>query len=279
LSTPTFPPIPLETVKAAEAVFGKSHAYLVIGKQANSLFAGLSLGASSGSTQPLAHKRARLSLVTIFQYIETLPDHLAFNAFHERVDWKYALHLPLKHPRLEGSALCEFRRWLLSDGVSEADFNELLVRLAEDPQISFKQQMNLETVQVVACVCVFSRLANIWEAINQAIESLATSQPAWLRGNSLPHWYERYGRARENLNLKADTQAQQAFAQSIGADGFYLLDALAHQGTPEMVKLPEISTLRQAWNEQFERVGGKVHWRGAACAGCSLSSRLHYGIQ
>jgi hypothetical protein len=201
------------------------------------------------------------------------------NAFDERVDWKYALHLPLKYPRLEGLTLCEFRKWLLSDQEGETDFQKLLGRLAELPEFIFDRQNNPETAQVVACVCLITRLANIWEAINQAIESLALSQPDWLRVSSLPHWYERYGRLRGNLNLKANPQEQKAFAQSIGGDGFYLLEAVAQQGTPEMANLPEILALRQVWNEQFEREGGRVLWREDACAGCALSGRLYYSIQ
>jgi hypothetical protein len=43
---------------------------------------------------------ARLYLVTIFQYVETLPDQLARETIRKRIDWKYALHVPLNYPGL-----------------------------------------------------------------------------------------------------------------------------------------------------------------------------------
>jgi hypothetical protein len=274
LSSTTFPAIPIETVKAAESVFGKSNYYLVIGDQANHLFAGLTLEIPSQSNHTPGNKLAMLYLITVFQYIETLPDPLALNALDERVDWKYALHLPLKNVRMDGSALCEFRKRLLTDRASEQNLQKLLGRLSEVMQFAFNHLISLETDQVVTSVCTYTRLAKIWEAINRALETLATRRPDWLRVNSLPHWYERYGRLHRNLNLKANPPEQEAFAQAIGADGFYILEAISQGRTPEMANLPEISALRQIWEEQFEREVGKVHWRENACAGCPLADRL-----
>src|SRR4030042_6671078 len=38
-----------------------------------------------------------LALVTAFQFLEDLPDRAAANAVRLRLDWKYALHLPLDY--------------------------------------------------------------------------------------------------------------------------------------------------------------------------------------
>ena len=95
----TFPAIPLDTTKAARAVFGRSNFYLAIGDQANRLFAGINLSDPPWQALKLPSDIARLYLLTIFQFRETLPDNLAADAIQERLDWKYALHLPLKSYR------------------------------------------------------------------------------------------------------------------------------------------------------------------------------------
>ena len=72
-----FPPLPAETVHAAEAVFGKGNFYLTIGDQAGRLLTDLNFAdLDSTGRQPIFFL-ARLSLVTVFQYVEDLPDRQA----------------------------------------------------------------------------------------------------------------------------------------------------------------------------------------------------------
>jgi hypothetical protein len=271
-STP-FLPIPVETARAAQAVLGRNNHYMVIGDRANELFAGLSLESSLGSSSRLKHKLAALYLITIFQHIETLPDRLAVDALRERIDWKYALHAPLNPFPLEISALCEFRALVLTDPTSKQNLQRLLQRLAGIPSVGLSPCLNQDADQVIAHVCRISRLATLWDTINQALEALATKQPQWLRHNSLPHWYERYSHVRRDLMLESDHREQEALARAIGGDGFYLLEAISGSGALELAGLSEISALRTVWNEQFERQMGKVVWRMEACAGCPSPDR------
>src|SRR5262245_59332048 len=92
------PPIPEETVRVAKAAFPKGNSYLTIGDQIGYLFADLDfldLYAAEGSP---AISPALLSLVTIFQFMENWPDRQAAQQVRARIDWKYALHLPLEDP-------------------------------------------------------------------------------------------------------------------------------------------------------------------------------------
>jgi hypothetical protein len=275
MNSTTFPPIPLETARAAETIYGRNNHYLVIGDRVNELFTGLTLDSPLGSFQKPSHKLAILYLITIFQHLETLPDQLAVNALRERADWKYAFHAPLNPPPFEVSTLCEFRKIIIADPSSKNTLQRLLERLAVTPQIALRESLNQDAGRVISHVCRISRLWDIWEAFNQALEAVATKQPQWLRCNSLPHWYERYGHVRKTLNLRADRQEQEALAQAIGADGLYLLAAISDSKTHELGELPEITALQKNWEEQFERELGSVVWRIEACAGCSFSTREH----
>ena len=267
-----FPPIPSDTAKTARAVFGKSNFYIVTGDQANSLFSGLILVDSNKQVQRPARTLALFYLIMIFQFLETLPDNQAADALRQRVDWKYALHLPLNHSGFQAATFCEFRKWLLVDRTSEHHLQTLLSRLSEVVLSTNRQSLNLDADQIVARVCMFSRLERIWEAFSLAVEALAIKRPDRLRAISLPHWYERYSRQRNNLNLRAEPSEQERLAQSIGADGFYLLEAIAN--IDGLADLPEVSTLSQVWQDQYELVEGKVLWRNEACANCSLATRL-----
>ena len=273
MSSELFPPIPVETIKSARAIFGRSNFYLTVGDQANRLFSGLLLVDPTGSAQKPDRTLAILHLITIFQFIETLPDLLAPDALRERVDWKYALHLPLHYPFQEASSFCEFRKWLLADRARVQKFQTLLTRLSEVTDIASTQRLCLEADRVIASVCRTSRLAVIWDTMSQCLEALAIKRHDWLRVNSLPHWYERYGLGSRNLNLRAESLEQEAFAQGVGADGFYLLKMISSEDTPELTDLPEVQALRQVWSEQYELTAGKVCWKKDACSGCSLESK------
>jgi len=54
-----------------------------------------------------------VALVTVFQHLENLADRGAANAVRTRLDWKFALHLPLDDDGFDASVLCEFRMRLL----------------------------------------------------------------------------------------------------------------------------------------------------------------------
>jgi transposase len=128
---------------------------------------------------------------------------------------------------------------------------------------------SLHPFQVITSVCLISRLGKIWEALNQAIEALAITRPDWLLSVSLPHWYECYGYQQRNLNLRAEGLENNALAQAIGADGFYLLDAVSNSNLPELMDLSELIKLRLVWSEQFEWANGKIVWQRDTCSGCS----------
>lgn len=265
-----FPPIPMDTEKAARAIFGRSNVYLTTGDRAGYLFDGLILEDLAGRFKKPPRTLALLYLITIFQYIETLPDHLAADALRKRTDWKYALHLPLVYPGLEAGLFCEFRRWLLGDQAGQQDFQTLLQRWFESTDFHSKQPSGPEAVRVITTICQISRLADIWETLNQTMEAVAGLRPEWLLATSLPHWYERYGARRRHLDLRVERLDNDTLAQRIGVDGKYLLEAISESGDRELAALDEVLALGELWREQFECVEGDVMWRRKACVDCFL---------
>ncbi len=51
----------------------------------------------------------RLALVSVMQFAENLSDRQAAEAVRARIDWKYALSLPLDESGFHSSVLSEFR--------------------------------------------------------------------------------------------------------------------------------------------------------------------------
>jgi transposase len=268
-----FPPIPMDTARAARSVFGQSNFYIEVGDQADRLFDELRLETVPGRDQHRSRTRAWHHLITIFQYMEALPDHLVPGALRDRLDWKYALHLSLGYAQLKALALCEFRQQLLIDQTGRQYFQVLLARLSSNTQTSGNLLTNLQAYQVIGRVCLISRVATTWETINQALEALAIRQPEWLLDNSLPYWFERYDPIHKNLNLSADEYQLSEWAQAFGLDGAYLLKTITESKLEALTEIPEIIHLKQVWQEQYHQIGEQILWRQPVCAGCKLT---HY---
>lgn len=269
MSSEIFPPVPTETARAARSVFGRSNFYLATGDQVNSLFSGIILEDPHGRIHKPSRSQAMLYLITIFQYVETLPDNSAADALRLRTDWKYALHLPLTYPGLSASSFCEFRKWLLSDRTGEQTLQTILTRLSEVMLVTGKPCFSLPSGDIVRKVCLLSRLAMVWDSIGEILGVLAGKQPEWLRTVNLPHWYERYGNHQKTINLVARDSELEALAQQIGADGDYLLKAISDAHDLALANLPEILGMKQIWKDQYVLGEGKISWRKDACAYCS----------
>jgi transposase len=270
-----FPPVPSDTAKVARAVLDGNNFYLAVGSQIDRLFSGL---VQNSPTQPIQmpfRMSALLYLITIFQFYEALSDDLAVEAIRKRVDWKYALHLPLNYPGMKASSLCEFRQWLLVDHTGKLNLTTLISRLSEGMIFGAKQRSLPETDQIIMQVCLLTRLARIWDTFHQSIEALAAQRADWLHNVSLPHWYVRYSYRNKMHLWPNDQEKWEAGALAIGADIQYLLAEIEKSQLPILTSLPEVQLLRQAWEEQFEEdVNGesyskKMRWRLTRCASCT----------
>ena len=61
----------------------------------------------------------RLALVTVLQALENLSDRQAAEMVRGRLDWKYALWLPLDDEGFDASILTDFRQRLLEHGAQD----------------------------------------------------------------------------------------------------------------------------------------------------------------
>ena len=57
-----------------------------------------------------------------------------------------------------------------------------------------------------------------------ALNTLATEAPYWLQRVAPQEWYGRYGRRIEDDRLPEKQAERDAYARTVGEDGYYLLD-------------------------------------------------------
>jgi transposase len=246
------PSMPKETARAANAIFGRSNFYIVIGDYLELLLGNIQL-------QDLLEKEdaSRVewdvrALITFFQFIEGLTDAQAVDAVRTRVDWKFALHFSLSPAPFYEHALCEFRQRILREPVSQQEFQRLVDQLITFVPSLEKNFHALKSLEVVASVCSVNRLNHAQQAMNQTLEILAVRFPDWLRKNALPHWYGRYNHATPRLELAILLGQQRFLIEEIGTDIYRLLEKIHRSDSCELKELHEVNVLNQVWSQQFK---------------------------
>jgi hypothetical protein len=78
----------------------------------------------------------------------------------------------------------------------------------------------------------------------------------------LAEWFDRYARRIEDARLPTKPEERQHYAEVIGADGMYLLEAVYAADAPGVLReLEAVQILRRVWVHRYETVEDPLHWR------------------
>src|SRR5215210_7165378 len=103
--------------------------YRVIGEQLADIVGDEQFAAMYEPRGRAAISPSVLALVTIFQFLEDLPDREAARQVAVRLDWKYALRLPVGYPGFDFSCLSYFRTRLVEHERGRLLFEAILARV------------------------------------------------------------------------------------------------------------------------------------------------------
>src|SRR5262252_5580533 len=265
-------PVPEETARVARAAFPKGHPYLTFRDVLGPIFQYEAFLALFPAWGPPGLPPWRLAFVTIMQFRENLADRQAAEAVRARIDWKYLLSLELTDPGFDFSVLSEFRDRLLAGSAEELLLDKLLERCQALGLLKARGQQRTDSTHVLATIRGLNRLELVAETLRAALNAVATVAPDWLQAITPLAWYARYSRRIEESRLPKDTAAREAYAQTVGEDGFLFLDALATPDAPEGLReLPSLEALRRTWQRHDERTAG-----APACPGASPVSQVRF---
>lgn len=262
-------PVPETTARIARAAFPRGNPYLRVTDVLGPIFSSLQFADLYAREGQPAEDPARLALVTIFQFAEGLSDRQAADAVRGRIDWKYALALPLEDAGFDASVLSEFRSRLLTGNAERRLFETLLTHLKAHGFVKARGRQRTDSTHVLAAIHVLNRLECVGETLRQALNTLAVVAPEWLRSWVPALWFDRYGQRLQDYRLPKSKEARTALAEQIGADGRDLLAVLDAPELPEPLtclrQLPAVTILRQVWAQQYSagEAGAPVRWRAA----------------
>jgi transposase len=139
--------------------------------------------------------------------------------------------------------LSEFRDRGLDSQAEALGLDTLLERCRALGWLPARGQQRTDSTHGLAAIRVLNRLALGAETWRAPLNELATVAPDWRCGIAPGQWYERYSTRIEAAHLpKAETK-RHAYAQTGGADGCHLWDALEAPAAPAEVRaLPLLET-------------------------------------
>src|SRR5260370_6659902 len=119
----------------------------------------------------------RLALVTVLQAIEGLTDRQAAECVRTRIDWLYALALPLDDPGFDYTILTDFRQRLLAAQAQELILDPILQLCRQRGWLKAGGKQRTDATAVVAPVRALSRLESVGGGVRGAPQSPARPRP------------------------------------------------------------------------------------------------------
>jgi transposase len=161
------PPVPEETERVARAAFPKGNIYLQIRDTLGSIYIDEDFADLFSVTGQPAQSPWRLALICVMQmqYMENLSDRQTADAVRGRIDWKYALSLPLEDSGFDFSLLSEFRKRLIEGSSEELLLNRILEQLREQELIKGHKRQRTDSTHILAAIRPLNRLETLGETM------------------------------------------------------------------------------------------------------------------
>jgi transposase len=196
---------------------------------------------------------AMLAMVTVLQHAENLRDRQAAEAVRARLDWKYALGLPLDDPGFDHTVLSEFRTRVAEHGLEEKALDALLARLAADGLVKARGKQRTDSTHVIAAVRALHGVELAGESVRAALEALAVACPDWLAARFCAgDWARRYGARVDSWRLPAGEAERDKRAIEYARDGYALVSACYEDSAPAWAReLPAVQVLRAVLVQNF----------------------------
>jgi IS5 family transposase len=243
--------IPEEVAQVGRELLEKTNPYRLVGDHVNDFlhlrdFIDFYSELGRGAICPII-----LSLITVFQYLENIPDRTAAQWAVVRIDWKYALHLPLRWSGFDFSNLSNFRKRLREHKAERMIFEKVLDWIRSQGVIKKHGRQRTDSSKIIGDVERLSRLELAWETMRLALRAIKAIVPGWYEEVIPDAFHEAYAERQSDWRMSEAEVASKM--EEAGRDGFWLLDHLEESAPEEALALSEVEKLRTVWEQQFER--------------------------
>lgn len=253
-------PMPAETAAVGQVIMKAESPYRLIGDKLFDKINEVEYADLYSSEGKPGLSPVILAFVTVFQFMERLPDRQAADSLRIRMDWKYALHLPLTYEGFDFSVLSEFRDRLIAHEAEGRVFETLVTAFQELGLIKERGKQRTDSIAMLTKVRRLSRLELVVETLRLTVGALVKENQEWSEAMIPPSWEERYG--ERFVRQRYSEKEWKEYEVHIGKDGHWLLNRLEKEGVPADLKdLAEVQILRTVWAQQFREVQGQLAYQ------------------
>jgi transposase len=204
----------------------------------------------------------RLAMVLVLQALENLTDRPAVEAVRGRLDWKYALSLPVDDPGFDHRILSDFRARLVEQEAVKLVLEPILTLCRESGWLAPGGQDRSAETHVLSAVRRLNSLESVGETLRAVLNAASEVEPEWVRQTVPASWFDRYVHRFELARFPRRPAALEQLRQQVGQDAWFRLGALQDKSTPAAVReLAVVPLLQTIWQQHFERVQEQVQWR------------------
>lgn len=265
--------IPQDTARLGQKLLPEDNVYRLTGDEVNEVlradpFYQMYSVSGRGAVHPII-----LSLVTVFQFLENVPDRVAAEWAVLRIDWKYALHVPLDYRGFHHTTLSNFRKRLVVHGQERLVFDQVLSWVQGHGFLKKRGKQRTDSTHIIGCVARMSRLELVWETIRVTLGALQKTSKEWYVQH-VPAVFDEMYRERQS-DWRMSCEQVEAEMKKAGLDGHWLLDLIADRGSALLRGLPKVVTLEQVLSQQYERQEGQVRVRDPRTIRGKKQSRAH----
>src|SRR6266699_4268617 len=165
----------------------------------------------------------RLALVTVLQALENLSDRQAAEMVRGRLDWKYALSLPLDDEGFDASILVDFRQRLIDHEAQDRLLEPILQVCRQHGWLKAGGKQRTDSTWVIANVRGLSSLESVGESLRAALNEIAEVAPDWLLGVIRLDWFDRSVHRFELHRLPKEKSAQETLRTQVGEESRHRL--------------------------------------------------------
>ena len=199
----------------------------------------------------------------------------------ERLDWKYALSLPLDDQGFDASILVDFRQRLLDHEAQDLLLEPILRMCRDHGWLKAGGKQRTDSTFVLANARRLSSLESVGESLRTSLNELAEVAPNWLLGDICPDWFDRYVHPFELQRFPKGKQAQDTLQRQVGEDSWRLLQVAMDEHAPQLVRdCPSLVLLRASCGTSISSIpptwcaGGMARWFPMPSGWCLPMKRM-----
>ena len=248
--------IPADTAGLGQKLLKERDPYRVIGEQLRDIVGDEDFVEMYAETGRAAVWPSLLAMVTLFQFQEDIPDREAAEMVVKRIDWKYALHLPLEYAGFHFTDLHYFRERLLKKEQEALVFDKMLEKIQALGFLKKRGKQRTDSTHVIGVVKKLARLELVTETLRVTLGAIRSVDESWYRRVLPAAFCEVYIDTRRDYRL-SKTKREAALHET-GKDGFWLLEQIDRDAPAGIRELDEVKTMRTIWNQQYKQVEGQA---------------------